>query len=148
MARMTRGLAAIAACVALSLVGACSNEGEPAAGEQSATAAPVVDASPVEVVYKVDGVGTDRASLTAKMPTGTEQAANAELPLRSEKPEQPGVYQPGVYLTMQAGDFAYISAQNVKANGRVTCQIIVDGSVISENTASGGYAIATCEGTV
>ena len=44
------------------------------------------------------------------------------------------------------GEFVYISAQNEGEYGSVTCRITVDGVVVSENTSSGAYGIATCEG--
>lgn len=48
----------------------------------------------------------------------------------------------------RAGDFVYISVQNQQGAGSVTCRITVDGVVVSENTSSGGYTIATCQGDV
>jgi hypothetical protein len=46
------------------------------------------------------------------------------------------------------GDFVYFSAQNTSEYGTLTCTIKVGGVPISENTATGAYAIATCEGRV
>lgn len=46
------------------------------------------------------------------------------------------------------GDFVYISVQNQQPAGSVTCRITVDGTVVSENTSTGAYAIATCQGKV
>jgi hypothetical protein len=37
-----------------------------------------------------------------------------------------------------------ITAQ-LRGGGHVTCQLKVDGKVISQSTASGGYNIASCE---
>lgn len=45
-------------------------------------------------------------------------------------------------------DFVYLSVQNQQPAGSVTCRITVDGVVVSENTSSGGYTIATCQGRV
>lgn len=47
-----------------------------------------------------------------------------------------------------SGDFVYISVQNQQPAGSVTCRITVDGTVVSENTSTGGYTIATCQGNV
>ncbi len=47
-----------------------------------------------------------------------------------------------------SGDFVYLSVQNQDAAGAVTCRITVDGVVVSENTSTGGYVIATCQGRV
>jgi hypothetical protein len=42
----------------------------------------------------------------------------------------------------------YLSVQNQNAAGSVTCRILLDGMVVSENTSTGGYVIATCQGRV
>ncbi len=49
-------------------------------------------------------------------------------------------------VTSSLGDPAYynISAQ-LQGSGSVTCKLKVDGKVISQATASGGYNIAMCE---
>jgi hypothetical protein len=51
-------------------------------------------------------------------------------------------------FTFHSGDFVYLSVQNQQSVGSVTCRITVDGVVVSENTSSGGYTIATCQGRV
>ena len=51
-------------------------------------------------------------------------------------------------FTFKAGDHVYVSVQNQQGAGSVTCRITVDGLKVSENTSSGGYAIATCQGKV
>ncbi len=49
---------------------------------------------------------------------------------------------------MTSGQFFYISAQNHEDKGTVTCTVEVDGQVVSINTSSGAYVIASCSGTV
>ena len=71
---------------------------------------------------------------------GTSQAVVA-LPLSVDG-------HPGITGTMHTGDFVYISVQNGQGLGSVTCRVTVDGVVVSENTATGGYTIATCQGRV
>jgi hypothetical protein len=41
----------------------------------------------------------------------------------------------------------YVSGQNATEYGTVTCRIKVDGNVVSQNTSSGAYSIATCSGS-
>lgn len=56
-----------------------------------------------------------------------------------------GIIQGGDVPT-KPGAHVYISGQAL--NGRtLTCRITVDGVLISENTSSGEYSIATCSGT-
>lgn len=52
------------------------------------------------------------------------------------------------FTSFHTGDFVYLSVQNQDAAGSVTCRITVDGVVLSENTSSGGYVIASCQGRV
>jgi hypothetical protein len=52
----------------------------------------------------------------------------------------------GTSTTFHRGDFLYLSVQNQQPAGSVTCRITVDGVVVSENTSTGGYVIATCQG--
>ncbi len=51
-------------------------------------------------------------------------------------------------VTVAAGDYVYISAQNQRSYGSVTCEVLVDGVVVESNTSNGGYAICTASGTV
>ncbi|WP_307868212.1 MmpS family transport accessory protein [Cellulosimicrobium cellulans] len=100
-------------------------------------AALVAALSPREVVYEVEGDGR-YFDMTAETPTGTTQAS-PDLPLRLKS---------GGLVThaFDPGSFVYISAQS-KDGRTITCRITVDGQVISENTATGQYAIATCKGS-
>lgn len=71
--------------------------------------------------------------------TGSSQS-NIDIPLTAQSGNV------GLRLKMAPGQFVYISVQGGKDYGSVVCRITVDGTVISENTAS-GYGIATCQGT-
>jgi hypothetical protein len=72
--------------------------------------------------------------VTAQAPGGTTQRTGL-LPIT-------GTYSFGT------GDFVYLSVQNQQPAGSVTCRITVDGVVVSENTSTGGYTIASCKGQV
>ena len=52
------------------------------------------------------------------------------------------------FTQFNTGDFVYVSVQNGQGLGSVTCRVTVDGVLVSENTSSGGYTIATCQGSV
>lgn len=95
---------------------------------------------PVEVVYQVTGDARDGASITVETPSGTEQMDVSSLPLMNKAGGQ------GLRMEFRRGQFVYISAQNRGDIGSVTCSISVDGEVISENTSTADYGIATCKG--
>lgn len=128
-------IAAVAsmAAVALALAGCGGSSAKPAS----------VDSKPLkvtsEVLYEVEGTQKS-ASVTYETPTGTSQA-NPDIPMKRKSASTPGLP-----LTFNTGEFVYISAQGKKSYGSVKCRITVDGTIISENTAS-GYGIATCKGT-
>ncbi|MGI5287990.1 hypothetical protein ACQEVF_32260 [Nonomuraea polychroma] len=101
---------------------------------------PTVDATPLPidtgprlVVYKLGGTGF--GDVTLQSATGTEQYTDVELPNETS------------YKILR-GSFAYVSVQNTAAEGSVTCEIVVDGTVISRNSSDGAYVIATCQGSV
>jgi hypothetical protein len=94
----------------------------------------------VSVLYEVEGTA-ESATITAQMPTGTTQASGKAVPLTRTDGTR------GIKVDFPREAFVYISAQNEGASGDITCRITVDGVVVSENTASGGYTIATCQGT-
>jgi hypothetical protein len=75
--------------------------------------------------------------------TGTVQQNDKAVPLGTKSSGTRGIS-----VTMMRGHFAYLSAQNTGASGTITCRITVDGVVVSTNTSSGAYAIASCKGTV
>jgi hypothetical protein len=91
-----------------------------------------------QVVYEVTGNGT-YFSMTASTPTGTVQQ-NPDLPLQTE-----GGGSFGFKAT--PGEPLYISAQ-IENGSTITCRIKVDGVTISENTSTGSYSIASCNGVV
>lgn len=92
------------------------------------------------VLYELDGSAAS-ANITYQTPTGMSQQQGIDVPMTS-KSGGPGLEFKGFGY----GDFVYFSAQNDGEYGSLTCRITVDGEVISENTSSGGFAIATCEG--
>lgn len=94
----------------------------------------------VTVLYEVEGT-TDYADVTMETPTGTSQIS-PDVPMTRKSDGQRGLE-----MEFSSGDFVYLAAQNKRGHGTVTCRITVDGEVISENSGSGGYAIATCDGT-
>ncbi|GIH91900.1 hypothetical protein ACFFMN_34165 [Planobispora siamensis] len=118
------------ALTALLAAAACSS---PVAGPAVPSSAPPVDDGVRTVVYRVTG-SAPTASLTVQSATGTEQDTAATLPIE-------------LAYEVPAGGFVAVSAQNNDSSGDVTCSISVDGTVISENSGVGGYAIASCSGT-
>lgn len=110
--------------------------------EQTATVSevPQVETELLEVLYEVEGTART-AFVTMETPTGSEQSL-APLPMRNESGST------GVRIHVNNGDFVSLSAQDqIRGDsGTVTCRITVNGKVISENTASGLYATASCQG--
>lgn len=107
---------------------------------QPTDATPMADYTPrtVTYAYYVEGSASG-ADVTYRTGTGTSQAS-VDLPLKNESGTE------GIQMTSaNAPQFLYISAQNSDSYGDVTCRIEIDGVVVSKNTASGGYKIATCE---
>lgn len=97
---------------------------------------------PHEVVYLVRGT-TGVASITYATPGGgTAQQADINVPLVMKD-----TGRTGMPLSFGDGEFLYLAAQNMQAGGSVTCSIKVDGEVVAENTSTGGYVIATCDGS-
>lgn len=95
------------------------------------------------VVYQADGDGTKTASYTLESADGGTVQGDIDLPMTN----QAG----GVGLTFagfRPGAFVYLSIQNKEGSGAVTCRILVDGKVVSENTSNGAYVIAGCKGSV
>jgi hypothetical protein len=91
------------------------------------------------VTYEVVG-GATKAGITYSTPSGTAQAT-VDVPLKTKAGDP-------VTFEAEPGEFVYISAQNKGKSGNIICRISVDGVVISTNTSSGAYAIASCDGTV
>lgn len=99
------------------------------------------------VVYQADASGARGArsgDITLRTADGgTSQQAGVGLPLMT-KAGDTGL----TYSGFKPGDFVYLSIRNADSAGSVTCRILVDGNVISENTSSGAYTIATCSSRV
>lgn len=97
------------------------------------------------VLYEAEGAGARGARTafyTLQTPSGTTQGA-ISLPLRTNAGDT-GLSVAG----FRSGDFVYLSVQNKDAAGSVTCRISVGGNLVSKNTSTGGYTIATCKGVV
>jgi len=85
------------------------------------------------VTYSVEGKGSARISFWAN--GGMSSADNAKLPW-SQKVTAPGYQFGSVTVTLDHN------------GGTVTCRITgEDGKVISENTGSGAFGTANCNGT-
>jgi hypothetical protein len=93
----------------------------------------------VTVKYLSSGTAQS-ASYTVAMPTGTEQFTG-DVPLRMTTGEVGKSSS-----DFKHGDFVYESVQ-AETEGSVTCEITVDGVVISSNTSDGIGAIAQCSGS-
>lgn len=117
----------------LLLAAACSGDGSTAAGSSTAH----------EVWYRAEGTGTAEASYTLRSDDGGTRQQDIDLPLVNQKGETGLTFE-----GFKSGDSVYLSVQNTTPAGSVTCRIIIDGHEISNNTSSGGYKVATCQGTV
>jgi hypothetical protein len=132
ISRKTRiALAAVAALFVAGLI-ARANDGE--------STEPPPEKSLMSVWYEVEG-DSSRARVTIETGTVTRQSTVA-VPMKDE------ANATGVRVTAEPETLVYLSAQNDDQmnSGEITCRITVDGKVISENTAVGAYAIATCKG--
>ena len=100
------------------------------------THATEINVTPAKVTYTVkyvvSGLDTDGASIYLRNETGGTDTGDYYLPFSK-------------VVTMVTGDFAYVSAQNLKRNGSVKCQIFVNNTMVKEATSNGAYAIATCD---
>lgn len=98
------------------------------------------------VVYEAeapDSEGPRTANYTLRSSDGGTVQGDIDLPLKNQN----GTL--GLTFTgFGTGAFVYLSVQNGDEYGSVTCRITVDGAVVSENTSSGGFTIATCQGQV
>jgi hypothetical protein len=84
------------------------------------------------VYYQVSGT-TSSASVTYRTSSGTSQA-KVRVPWSNKISD------------LKPGAFLYVSAQNETKSGSVSCRIVVDGVIISENTSSGAFKVVSCEG--
>jgi hypothetical protein len=92
------------------------------------------------VRYELDGT-TKQADVTMQTPTGRSQQSDIDVPMMDQETNAPGL----TFTEFGLGDFVYVSGQNSQSYGTLTCRIKVNGVVMSQNTASGGFSIATCE---
>lgn len=94
-----------------------------------------------EVVYHAGGSATD-GSITMSTPSGIQQH-DVSLPLQSTSAET------GVHFTVGNGEFLSIMIQTQADTdtdtGTVTCEIVVDGATVAQNTTSAAYGIASCD---
>ncbi|WP_426303153.1 hypothetical protein [Arthrobacter sp. R-11] len=97
--------------------------------------------STVTVLYEVEGTATG-ADVTLGSATGTVQGTGKAVPLTNKT-----TGKRGLTFMMPRGHFVYLSAQNTGGSGTITCRITVDGEIVSTNTSSGGYSIASCSGS-
>lgn len=124
--------------VGLAVAGAALGGSEP--GGLSSPAA--FSAKTHTVTYLVDGT-TTLADITYENAFGdTSQQSDIKVPLTREGDGGKGL----VLNNVRDGAFLYISAQNGKGYGSITCSIEVDGVVVKTNTSRGAYTIATCSG--
>lgn len=118
-----------------------------AAGVVTLIAAVTLSPHPAtEVVYYVEGTATV-ASITYATPTGIRQQENIDVPVTLQGSATSGLPVDG----FSSRDRVYISAQRQDEFGggsTVTCRIEVNGSVVSENTSEGDYAVVQCSGSV
>jgi hypothetical protein len=118
----------VVACVAIFL----SGRGGSSSGSGSISAPVNSVPKTYKITYKVAGP-TSRASLTYQNEQGATEQATVNVPWEKSFNAVPG-------------DFLYISAQNEKDGGGITCEILVNGVSAKKATSTGGYVIATCNG--
>jgi len=85
------------------------------------------------ITYHVDG-STSKASLTYQNAQGGSQQEDASVPWRKT-------------ISAKSGDFLYISAQNKESYGDIRVRILVDGKKFRNSEASGGFTIASANGS-
>jgi FlgD Ig-like domain len=88
------------------------------------------------ITYRVTEVGDGSgdpttAFITLQTPTGSTQV-DVQTPWQRT-------------YTFKRGEFVYVSPQN-DGGGSVGCSIVANGKTISNNIATGDFAIATCDG--
>lgn len=89
----------------------------------------------VHVTYKVTGEGP--ATITYDVNGNTTQDTEAQLPWSKE-----------TEVTGLSKYVSFMASNGIEASGKITCQVLRDGKVIIENTASGPGASASCSGDV
>jgi hypothetical protein len=86
------------------------------------------------VLYEVTSTSGTATDVTYEIGNGTQQETHVALPWSKTFTTGGGI-QPLV-----------VTAQNPGA-GVISCQISVDGTVVSEHTSSGQYAVVVCSAT-
>jgi hypothetical protein len=120
------GLAALVILIAVVAGSNSSSSAPPAGTQQTQAAAPASSAAAAQTVtYVVSGSHAD----VTYGPAGSDSSGT--VPMNVTKP----IAAPAYYA---------ISAQ-LQGDGTVSCKILVDGKVVSQGTANGGYNIAQCE---
>lgn len=117
---MRRAILIVLLALALAVL-ACGSESPPAP-------------SSYQVTYEVTGT-ISGASVTYYNNQGGTEQGDYKIPFKKT-------------YTMERGDFAYISAQNMDDSGSITCRILIDGEEWKKSTSQGAYVIASCDGTV
>lgn len=98
----------------------------------ASTALPAVGTHRIE--YRLEGTNARAAVTYSNADGGTEQAT-VSLPYTAT-------------LTVAAGEFVYLAAQNEGAGGTIVCEIWLDGALWKTAQARGAYGFATCSGMV
>lgn len=130
-------LIVIVGVVALAIINSVVGSGDDGSSHfESSTSS---TSSPATVLYELEG-SVAYADVTMVTPTGIEQIT-PDVPLKTRAGET------GLTWSFSRGEFVSISAQMKGGSGVITCRITVDGVVISENTSSAAYGIASCDGT-
>jgi hypothetical protein len=128
------GLGALVVLIAI-LASPSSPSSPPAVSQQQTAAAPAQSAAPAQPAAKAAAAQTVTYVVTGSAADVTYGPAGSSLsgtvPMRVSKPLGTPLYYS-------------INAQ-LQGGGSVSCQILVDGQVISSSTATGGYNIAQCE---
>lgn len=136
------GFFLLVAAITATLIATNESPGSAATSTPSVVS-PVVSPSVHTVTYQAAGDGTNAGTYTLRSSDGGTRQGDADLPLMNKAGGN------GLQLSgFESGDFVYLSIQNDNGYGSVTCRIVVDGQVVSQNTSTGGYTIATCQGQV
>ena len=98
----------------------------------ASTSEPLLAATALQVEYRVGGTA-ERASLTYSNVDGGTDQASVSLPYTAT-------------LTVTAGEFLYLAAQNEGGTGSIVCEIWIDGAPWRTAEVSGAYGIAACSG--
>jgi len=109
--------------------------GTASAGNEEPAVAPAVETAPepapTEVTFEVTGSGS-ADTITIGRGTSVAQVSGAELPWQRSSPAEA---EPTDYSVSAAG-----------GSGRISCRILVDGAVVSEESAEGDFSAVSCSG--